>query len=404
MSRVDDLGVLEEIFGRRGTGPLAGVVVADLSRVLAGPYATMLLADMGATVIKVESTTGDDARAWVPPHRDGESTFFLSVNRNKQSIALDFSDPAQLRVVERIIARADVLVENFKPGGLRRYGLDYDSVSAWRPDLVYASITGFGTAGGADLPGYDLLAQALSGMMSLTGSASGEPYRAGVALFDVITGLHAVSGILGAFHERQGSGTGQHVELNLLTSALSGLVNQSAAYVAGGSVPTRMGNEHPSLYPYEPFPTLDKNMVIAVGNNGQFARLCQCLGAPELAVDERFATVGARNANRVELRQLLIDGLSTRNAADWFERLKAAQVPCAPILGVDEGVHFAEGLGLEPVVMAGFGEREIPTVRHPVDFSRTPVDYTHAPPLLDGDRDRVLAWLERVEPEVRKAS
>lgn len=404
MSRFDDLGVLEEIFGRRGTGPLAGVVVADLSRVLAGPYATMLLADMGATVIKVESTTGDDARAWVPPHRDGESTFFLSVNRNKQSIALDFSDPAQLRVVERIIARADVLVENFKPGGLRRYGLDYDSVSAWRPDLVYASITGFGTAGGADLPGYDLLAQALSGMMSLTGSASGEPYRAGVALFDVITGLHAVSGILGAFHERQGSGTGQHVELNLLTSALSGLVNQSAAYVAGGSVPTRMGNEHPSLYPYEPFPTLDKNMVIAVGNNGQFARLCQCLGAPELAVDERFATVGARNANRVELRQLLIDGLSTRNAADWFERLKAAQVPCAPILGVDEGVHFAEGLGLEPVVMAGSGEREIPTVRHPVDFSRTPVDYTHAPPRLDGDRDRVLAWLERVEPEVRKAS
>lgn len=404
MSRFDDLGVLEEIFGRRGTGPLAGVVVADLSRVLAGPYATMLLADMGATVIKVESTTGDDARAWVPPHRDGESTFFLSVNRNKQSIALDFSDPAQLRVVERIIARADVLVENFKPGGLRRYGLDYDSVSAWRPDLVYASITGFGTSGGADLPGYDLLAQALSGMMSLTGSASGEPYRAGVALFDVITGLHAVSGILGAFHERQGSGTGQHVELNLLTSALSGLVNQSAAYVAGGSVPTRMGNEHPSLYPYEPFPTLDKNMVIAVGNNGQFARLCQCLGAPELAVDERFATVGARNANRVELRQLLIDGLSTRNAADWFERLKAAQVPCAPILGVDEGVHFAEGLGLEPVVMAGSGEREIPTVRHPVDFSRTPVDYSHAPPRLDGDRDRVLAWLERVEPEVRKAS
>ncbi|EXF25699.1 carnitine dehydratase [Nesterenkonia sp. AN1] len=404
MSRFDDLGVLEEIFGRRGTGPLAGVVVADLSRVLAGPYATMLLADMGATVIKVESTTGDDARAWVPPHRDGESTFFLSVNRNKQSISLDFSDPAQLKVVERIIARADVLVENFKPGGLRRYGLDYESVSAWRPDLVYASITGFGTAGGADLPGYDLLAQALSGMMSLTGSESGEPYRAGVALFDVITGLHAVSGILGAFHERQGSGTGQHVELNLLTSALSGLVNQSAAYVAGGSVPTRMGNEHPSLYPYEPFPTQDKNMVIAVGNNGQFTRLCQCLGAPELAVDERFATVGARNANRVELRQLLIDGLSTRNAADWFERLKAAQVPCAPILGVDEGVHFAEGLGLEPVVMAGSGERKIPTVRHPVDFSRTPVDYTHAPPRLDGDRDRVMAWLERVEPEVRKAS
>lgn len=404
MSQFEDAHALQEIFGRPGTGPLAGVVVADLSRVLAGPYCTMLLADMGATVIKIESTAGDDARAWVPPHRDGESTFFLSVNRNKHSIALDFSDPEQLAVVERIIARADILVENFKPGGLVRYGLDYESVSAWRPDLVYASITGFGTAGGADLPGYDLLAQALSGMMSLTGSQHGEPYRAGVALFDVITGLHASTGILGAFHERQSSGTGQHVELNLLTSALSGLVNQSAAYVAGGSIPTRMGNEHPSLYPYEPFPTRDKDMVIAVGNNGQFARLCRCLGAPELAEDERFATVSARNANRVELRRLMIERLAARDAEDWFELLKAVKVPCAPILGVDEGVRFAEGLGLDPVVLAGTGGREVPTVRHPVDFSRTPVDYTQAPPLLDADRDRVLAWLERGEPAVRQAS
>ncbi|MGQ1838544.1 CaiB/BaiF CoA transferase family protein [Kocuria turfanensis] len=404
MSQFEDLRVLQEIFGRPGTGPLAGVVVADLSRVLAGPYCTMLLADMGATVIKVESTAGDDARAWVPPHRDGESTFFLSVNRNKHSIALDFADPEQLQVVEQIVARADILVENFKPGGLARYGLDYESVSARRPDLVYASITGFGTAGGADLPGYDLLAQALSGMMSLTGSQDGEPYRAGVALFDVITGLHAATGILGAFHERQASGAGQHVELNLLTSALSGLVNQSAAYVAGGSVPTRMGNEHPSLYPYEPFPARDKDIVIAVGNNGQFARLCRCLGAPELAEDERFRTVSARNANRVELRRLMIERLAARDAEDWFERLKAVQVPCAPILGVDEGVRFAEGLGLDPVVLAGSGDREIPTVRHPVEFSRTPVDYTQAPPRLDGDRDRVLAWLERGRPAVRKAS
>jgi crotonobetainyl-CoA:carnitine CoA-transferase CaiB-like acyl-CoA transferase len=395
---------LQEIFGQPRTGPLAGVVVADLSRVLAGPYCTMLLADMGATVIKVESTAGDDARAWVPPHRDGESTFFLSVNRNKHSIALDFSDPEELAVVERIIARADILVENFKPRGLVRYGLDYDSVSAWRPDLVYASITGFGTAGGADLPGYDLLAQALSGMMSLTGSQHGEPYRAGVALFDVITGVHAATGILGAFHERQSSGTGQHVELNLLTSALSGLVNQSAAYVSGGSVPTRMGNEHPSLYPYEPFPTRDKDLVIAVGNNGQFARLCRCLGAPGLAADERFSTVSARNANRVELRRLMIERLATRDAGDWFERLKAVKVPCAPILGVDEGVRFAEGLGLHPVVLAGTGDREIPTVRHPVDFSRTPVDYTQAPPRLDGDRDKVMAWLRQAQPAARKAS
>ena len=392
------------VFGRPGTGPLAGVVVADFTRVLAGPYCTMLLADMGATVIKVESPAGDDARAWTPPQREGESTFFLSVNRNKHSIALDFSDPEQRDIAEAIIARADILVENFKPGGLARYGLDYDSVSAWRPDLVYASITGFGTAGGAELPGYDLLAQALSGMMSLTGSQHGEPYRAGVALFDVITGLHAAIGVLGAFHERQESGLGQHVELNLLSSALSGLVNQTAAFVAGGTVPTRMGNEHPSLYPYEPFPARDKDIVIAVGNNGQFGRLCACLGAPELAADERFSTPAARNANRADLRRLMIDRLSTRDAEDWFERLKAVKVPCAPILNVDEGVRLAEGLGLNPVAVAGTGDRRIPTVRHPVDFSRTPVDYGQAPPVLDADRELILAWLESGRPAVPRAS
>ncbi|ALU38768.1 carnitine dehydratase [Kocuria flava] len=390
--------LLQEIFGRPGTGPLAGVVVADLSRVLAGPYCTMLLADMGATVIKVESAAGDDARAWVPPQRDGESTFFLSVNRNKYSIALDFDDPGDLGLVEQIVARADILVENFKPGGLARWGLDYESVSAWRPDIVYASITGFGTDGGAQLPGYDLLAQALSGMMSLTGSQHGEPYRAGVALFDVITGLHAAVGVLGAHHERRASGLGQHVELNLLSSALSGLVNQTAAFVAGGTVPTRMGNEHPSLYPYEPFPARNKELVIAVGNNAQFARLCTCLGAPELAADERFATVAARNANRAQLRELMIERLAARDAEDWFERLMAVKVPCAPILGVDEGVRFAADLGLEPVAVAGTGERRIPTVRHPASFSRTPVDYGQAPPALDGDRERVLAWLAAGRP------
>lgn len=395
---------LRNIFGRSGTGPLAGIVVADLTRVLAGPYCTMLLADMGATVIKVESSAGDDARAWTPPHRDGESTFFLSVNRNKHSISLDFADPEQLELVKQVIARADILVENFKPGGLARYGLDYESVSAWRPDLVYASITGFGTAGGAELPGYDLLAQALSGMMSLTGSQHGAPYRAGVALFDVITGLHAAVGVLGAFHEQQESGTGQHVELNLLSSALSGLVNQSAAYVTGGTVPTRMGNEHPSLYPYEPFPARDKEIVIAVGNNGQFGRLCACLGVPGLARDERFSTPAARNEHRAALRALMIERLATEDAGVWFERLKAVQVPCAPILTVEEGVGLAQSLGLEPVAMAGTGDRSIPTVRHPVAFSRTPVDYSQAPPLLDGDRDKVLTWLLGAQRAVRKAS
>ena len=380
------------------TGPLAGIVIADLSRVLAGPYCTMLLADMGALVIKVESPGGDDTRAWAPPRRGEESTYYLSVNRNKHSIALDFKDPDDLAVVRAIVDRADVLIQNFKPGGLAKYALDYETLSAGRPDLVYASITGFGTGAGADLPGYDLLAQAVSGMMDLTGYPDGEPLRVGVALFDVITGLHAATGILAALHERSRSGRGQHVELNLLTSALSGLVNQTGAYAAGGVVPKRLGNEHPSLYPYEPFPARDKELIVAVGNDGQFAALCGCLGIPEVAQDPRYATNAARNEHRGSLRPLLAERLATRDAAEWFEALKAAGVPAAPILTVAEGIDFAAGLGLDPIVPTGTGERVIPTLRHPIGFDRSPVHYDQAPPLLDGDRAQVLQWLEATDP------
>ncbi|GHD05248.1 CaiB/BaiF CoA transferase family protein [Zhihengliuella salsuginis] len=380
--------------GQARTGPLAGVVVADLSRVLAGPYATMLLADMGATVIKVESPAGDDTRAWSPPERDGESTYFLAANRNKHSIALDFSDPADRRVLDDVLSRADILVENFRPGSLARHGLDFETLAARHPRLVYTSITGFGTDAGAGLPGYDLLAQAASGFMSVTGEADGEPMRAGVALFDVITGLHAAVGTLAAYTEAQASGRGQHVEFDLLTSALSGLVNQSSAYVAGGAVPQRMGNDHPSLFPYGPFAARDGRIVIAVGNDAQFVRLCAVLGLDDAAADERFATSHARSVNREALRPLLAGRLASRDAQDWFERLRAAQVPCAPILSIAGGVEFAESLGLNPVVEAGDGERRIPTVRNPATFSRTPVDHAGAPPRLDADRAAVLAWLD----------
>ncbi|GAA5026534.1 CaiB/BaiF CoA transferase family protein [Microbacterium fluvii] len=380
-------------FGRPATGPLAGVVVADLSRVLAGPYATMLLADMGALVIKIESPGGDDTRGWVPPARDGEGTYFLSVNRGKFSIALDFADPDQLAVVHDIIARADVLVENFKPGGLARYGLDHVSVNARHPSLVYGSITGFGPAGGADLPGYDLLAQAVSGLMSVTGAPDGEPTKVGAALVDVITGLHASAGILAALNARHATGRGDHVEVNLLSSILSGLVNQTSAFVAGGVVPERMGNAHPSLSPYEPFPTADHDLVLAVGNDGQFARLCEVVGAPEWALDERFATMGARNAHREALRELLSARLRTRGSDEWFALLRTAGVPSGPITGVDGGVRLADSLGLEPVALTGRGERMIPTVRHPISYASADVDYSQAPPLLDADRERVLAWL-----------
>jgi len=386
---------LEALFGRPATGPLAGVVVADLSRVLAGPYATMLLADMGALVIKVESPRGDDTRTWVPPVRDGEGTYFLSVNRNKYSIALDFADAEQLAVVHRIVERADVLVENFKPGGLRRFGLDYESLQARHPRLVYASISGFGTAAGIDLPGYDLLAQAVSGLMHVTGEPDGDPTKAGVALVDVITGLHATVGILAALNARHATGRGDHIEVNLLSSILSGLVNQTSAVVAGGVTPGRMGNAHPSLYPYEPFPTADRDLVLAVGNDGQFARLCEVLGMPQLAEDPRYATMGARNAHRDDLRGILSERLRTRGADEWFALLRAVGVPSGPILGVDGGVKFAESLGLEPVAVAGRGDRVIPTVRHPIAYGSAEVDYSQAPPKLDADRERVLEWLER---------
>jgi crotonobetainyl-CoA:carnitine CoA-transferase CaiB-like acyl-CoA transferase len=385
---------LESLFGRPAAGPLAGIVVADLSRVLAGPYATMLLADMGALVIKVESPSGDDTRGWVPPVRDGEGTYFLSVNRSKYSIALDFSDPDQLELVHRIIDRADVLVENFKPGGLRRFGLDHETLRQRHPELVYASITGFGSADGADLPGYDLLAQAVSGLMDVTGEPDGPPTKAGVAVVDVITGLHATAGILAALNARHSTGLGDRIEVNLLSSILSGLVNQASAVVAGGVVPTRMGNAHPSLSPYEPFPTSDRDLVLAIGNDGQFARLCGVLGVPELADDPHYATMGARNAHRGELRAILAERLRARPADEWFERLRAAGVPSGPIQGVDGGVRLAERLGLRPVAPAGRGSRVIPTVRHPIDYANATVDYSQAPPALDADRARVLAWLD----------
>ncbi|KGJ72517.1 carnitine dehydratase [Cryobacterium roopkundense] len=386
--------------GRPGSGPLSGVIVADFSRVLAGPYCTMLLADMGATVIKVESPQGDDTRGWIPPVRDDEATFYLSVNRNKHSIALDLNDPADLDVAHELAARADVLVENFKPGGLDRFFLDYDSVVRRNPEVIYASITGFGTGAGAGLPGYDLLVQAVSGMMSLTGGQDTEPYRAGLAMFDVITGLHAGMGVLGALHHKDLTGSGQRVELNLLSSALSGMVNQSAAYVTGGVIPTRMGNEHPSLYPYEPMPTGDGMLIIAAGNNPQFSKLCTALDIPEAATDARFCSPQHRNSNRAALREILQRELARRSAAEWFEFLSELGLPCAPIQDVKGGIELAEKLGLEPVVLAGTGDRRIPTVRHPVKFSQTPVTYDLAPPRLNESSDLVRSWLATREAQL----
>jgi crotonobetainyl-CoA:carnitine CoA-transferase CaiB-like acyl-CoA transferase len=369
-------------------GALDGVVVADFSRVLAGPYATMLLGDLGAEVIKVERPgTGDDTRAWGPPWAPtgpegaDEATYFLGVNRNKRSVTLDLRNDAGRAEALALAQRADVVIENFKPGAFEAMGLGYDAVSAVNSAVIYCSISGFGEGAGADLPGYDLLVQAAGGLMSVTGPAPGEPTKVGVALVDVVTGLHATVGILAALQHRATTGEGQRVTVNLLSSLLSALVNQSSAYVAGGVVPAIMGNQHPSIAPYETFPTADKDVVLAVGNDGQFRRLVDLLGCGDLADDERFATNPARVQHRDELRALLIPALATRGADEWFTTLMAAGVPCGPINGIDEAVALAASLDLAPVVEV----EGVPTIAHPIGFSRTPASYRRRPPVLDGE-------------------
>jgi crotonobetainyl-CoA:carnitine CoA-transferase CaiB-like acyl-CoA transferase len=379
-------------------GPLSGLLVADFSRILAGPYATMLLADLGAEVVKVEGPLGDDTRSWQPPVRENVSTYYLGVNRNKRSIALDLKDPADLAAARELARRADILVENFRPGGLARFGLDYGSVAAGNPRLVYASISGFGSGPkGAPLPGYDLIVQAISGLMSLTGSPDGEPYRAGISVFDVMAGLHATIGVLSALHARVETGRGQHVEVNLLSSALSGLVNQSSAYVAGDVVPYRMGNSHPSLFPYEPLPCADGDLIVTAGNNGQFRKLVEVLGVPELADDPRFRRNEDRTANRDQLRPLLVERLRTRTRMEWFRTIIDAGVPCGPINTVDAGVAFAEEVGLDPVVSVGDGADAVPSVRNPIRFSETPAEYRLPPPALDEHGDELRRWLSAPE-------
>ncbi|MGI6873110.1 CaiB/BaiF CoA transferase family protein [Amycolatopsis sp. 3B14] len=371
-------------------GPLSGVLIADFSRILAGPYATMLLADLGADVVKVEGPAGDDTRSWMPPVRDGVSTYYLGINRGKRSIALDLRDEADAGVARELARRADVLIENFKPGGLGKYGLDFDAVREGNPGIVYASISGFGSGAGRDVPGYDLMVQAISGLMSLTGDPDGPPYRAGISVFDVMAGNHAVIGILAALRHREATGQGQHVEVNLLSSALTGLVNHSSAYVAGGTVPYRMGNAHPSVFPYEPLPTADNDLIVAAGNDAQFVKLCQVLGIPEVAEDPRFARNADRTENREELRPILVDRLRRRGAVEWFDLLVAAGVPCGPINTIDGGFAMAERFDLDPVVTVG----GIPTTRHPIRFSATPVSYRLPPPELDEHGAEIRKWLE----------
>lgn len=366
------------------SGALSGLVVADFTRVLAGPYATMLLGDMGAEVIKVERPeSGDDTRHWVPPQdAAGRATYFEAVNRNKSSIEIDMTTDDGKREGAKLIEKADVVIHNFPQSNAIKLGLDYQTVSKINPEVIYCSISGFGSKAGAAIPGYDLLVQAMGGLMSITGANSEEPSKVGVALVDVITGLHATIGILAALNHRNETGQGQAVEVNLLSSILSGLVNQASGYVSGGVIPKSLGNAHPSISPYEVYPTADRPIVLAVGNESQFAKLCKVLDCSELPTDPKFNSNANRVSHRQELNQVLISKLSKQGADYWWKALTDAGVPSGPINNVAEAFDLAERMELDPIVEIIQNGEVRKQVANPITFSKTPVEYRSAPPAL----------------------
>ena len=348
----------------------------------------MMLADLGASVTKVERPGGgDDTRAWGPPFdQGGDATYFQSVNRNKESLLLDLADGGDRERARGLAAEADVVVENFRPGVMDRFGLSYEELSEADPALIYCSITGFGRGAGADLPGYDLLVQALGGLMSITGSPGGEPQKVGVALVDVLAGLFSTVGILTALRYREATGRGQRVEVDLLSSLLAGLVNQASGFTIAGEVPARMGNAHPSIAPYELLRSAEGEMVVAVGTDRQFATLCEVLDAPELARDPRFATNDARVGHRAELREELEQRLAQRPAAAWAEALTGARVPAGVVNDLAGAFRLAAELGLDPIVSIPRGDgTTVDLTRNPIGLSATPPSYRSAPPRLPPD-------------------
>ena len=378
-------------------GPLSHVRVLELSRVLAGPWAAQTLADLGADVIKVERPgAGDDTRAWGPPWAGEQSAYFLSTNRGKRSITIDFEQPEGQELVRKLAAQSDVVIENFKVGGLVKYGLDYESLKAVNPGLVYCSVTGFGQDGPyAKRAGYDFMIQGMGGLMSITGQPDGEegggPVKVGVAVTDVFTGLYATIGVLGALAHRDRTGEGQWVNLALLDVQVAVLANQAMNYLVGGKPPQRLGNAHPNIVPYQAFPTQDGHIILAVGNDSQFAKFCQVAGRPELAKDERYATNPQRVAHRRELVPIIEELLMQRPSRDWLSALEAVGVPCGPINDLEQ--VFAD-----PHVQARRIHQDlphpeagtVPTVASPIRYSATPIEHTVAPPTLGQHTDAVL--------------
>lgn len=379
------------------TAPLEGIVVADFSRVLAGPLATMTLADLGARVIKVERPgTGDDTRAWGPPYAEsGMTTYFESANRGKESVTLDLADEDDRARAFDLIARSDVVIENFRPGLFARLGFEWEALSAAHPGLIWVSVSGFGLGAGAALPGYDFVAQAVGGLMHITGESDGEAMKAGVALVDVLTGKDAVIGILAALRRRERTGRGSRIEVNLLSSLQAALVNQVSAHLGAGAEPGRLGNRHPSIAPYESLQCADAPIAVACGNDAQFAKMVDALGRPELADDERYRRNPDRVANREQLVRDLEAALAGGTAATWAERLNGVGVAAGVVNTIGEGIALAEQLGLEPVREAiGTDGRRSRQIRSPLTWTPDIPVTVSAPPRLGEHDERVRAWLD----------
>ena len=386
-------------------GPLVGYKVLDMSRVLAGPWAGQLLADMGAEVIKIERPiVGDDTRHWGPPYlkdKAGNNTedaaYYFCANRGKQSVTVDITQPEGQQIIRQLAAQADVLIENYKVGGLKKYGLDYSSLAAINPRLVYCSITGFGQTGPyADRPGYDFLIQGMGGLMSVTGEPTdanghGGPVRAGVAVTDLFSGMYAANAIQGALLERHSSNLGQHIDIGLLDVQAAVLANQASNYLVGGDVPGRIGNSHPNIVPYQAFATADGHLILAVGNDGQFQRFCEVINQPQLAQDSRYESNRARVENRESLCDLISELMKTTNTKDWLHRLESRNVPCGPINTIDQVFAdqqiLARGMLISMVDTRG---GEIPLVANPINYSRSTIDYTVPPPELGSSTESIL--------------
>jgi crotonobetainyl-CoA:carnitine CoA-transferase CaiB-like acyl-CoA transferase len=369
---------------------LDDVRVIDLSRVLAGPLATMILGDLGADIIKVERPgSGDDTRSWRPPVANDEATYFLGLNRNKRGVVLDLNDAADLEVLHRLIATADVVVDNFRPGVMARFSLDHATLSAAHPGIITCSVTGFGDTGpAAALPGYDVLLQGMTGLMSITGEPDGPPLKVGSPLIDKICGLYAATGILAAIHHRERTGLGQHVAVSLFDAGLSALLNQGSAYALAGEVPGRIGNRHPSIAPYQAFEAADGMLMVAAGNQAIWVRLCEVLEVTELVDDPRFLDSARRVINIDVLDPILTARFRTRPVSHWVERLSDARVPAGPVNDIAQAIATAERLELEPLWEDARGQRHI---RSPLRMSLTPPQVTLPPPLLDEHGDEVRA-------------